>query len=70
MRDMGRANTCALDGKARSALMLAVKACVDSYWMENRAPDSVKALLDAGASVEGIAVPCGYEAVDTLLREA
>ncbi|MDE2126760.1 MAG: ankryin [Armatimonadetes bacterium] len=65
-----RADLDVLDGKGRSALMLAVKACVDSYWMETRAPDSVKALLEAGASAEGIVVPCGYEAVDTLLRDA
>jgi ankyrin repeat protein len=57
----------ALDGKGRTAMMLAVKACVDSYWMERRRPDSVKALIDAGASVAGVDVPCGYDEVDALL---
>jgi hypothetical protein len=56
-----------LDGKGRTAMMLAVKACVDSYWMGRRKPDSVRALLDAGASVAGIELPCGYDEVDALL---
>src|SRR5262249_47322037 len=39
----------AVDGKRRTALMLAVKACVDSHWTDRRSPGSVRALLDAGA---------------------
>ncbi|HEX7085297.1 MAG TPA: ankyrin repeat domain-containing protein [Vicinamibacterales bacterium] len=58
----------AVDGRGRTAMMLAVKACVDSYWMGRRRPDSVRALLDAGASVAGIELPCGYDEVDALLR--
>lgn len=57
------------DGQDRTALMLAVKACVNSYWIEMRAPDSVAALLSAGASVEGVQHPCGYEPVDDLLAD-
>ena len=57
-----------LDGAGRSALSLAVKACVDSYWTRRRSPDSVAALLAAGATTEGIEIPCGYDAVDELLR--
>jgi ankyrin repeat protein len=57
-----------LDGKGRSALALAVRACVDSYWQARRAPDSVRALLRAGASVAGIKFPCGYSPVDELLQ--
>lgn len=60
----------ALDGKGRTALMLAVKACVDSYWTERRTPESVEALLNAGASAEGIDIPCGYKDVDELLLKA
>lgn len=56
------------DGKGRTALALAVKACVDSYWTHLRSPDSVKALLAAGASRDGIRIPCGYAEVDELLR--
>jgi len=48
--------------------MLAAKACVDSYWTEDRAPDSVAALLAAGASINGIHLPTGYDAVDELIR--
>ncbi len=55
------------DGKGRTALALAVKACVDSYWTERRSPDSVEALLQAGASARSIQVPTGYDAVDALL---
>jgi ankyrin repeat protein len=58
----------ALDAKGRTPLALAVKACVDSYWKNRRTPESVEALLLAGATVDGIAVPSGYEEVDDLLR--
>jgi ankyrin repeat protein len=58
----------AVDAKGRTALALAVKACVDSYWTDRRSPDSVEALLRAGASVSGIDVPTGYEEIDVLLR--
>jgi ankyrin repeat protein len=56
------------DGKGRTPLMLAVRACVDSYWQGRRTPESVKALLDAGASPADVPFPSGYEAVDALLR--
>jgi ankyrin repeat protein len=58
----------ALDGKGRSPLALAVRACVDSYWSDRRSPDSVAALLRAGASARGVAFPSGYAEVDELLR--
>jgi ankyrin repeat protein len=57
----------ARDDRGRTPLALAVKACVDSYWAEYRAPDSVRLLLAAGASVEGIPIPSGYDDVDRLL---
>ncbi|WP_420125484.1 ankyrin repeat domain-containing protein [Longimicrobium sp.] len=57
----------ALDGWGRTALMLAVRATVDSYWTHRRSPDSVRALLDAGASIGGVPYPSGYAAVDELL---
>ena len=56
------------DGKGRTALALAVKACVDSYWADRRSPESAEALLRAGASVFGVAYPSGYAEVDELLR--
>jgi hypothetical protein len=56
------------DGKGRTPLALAVRACVHSYWTYRRSPESVQALLNAGASVEGVEYPCGYDAVDDLLR--
>jgi ankyrin repeat protein len=59
----------ALDGRGRTALMLAVKACVESYWKYRRSPDSVDALLKAGATAGGIEIPTGYEEVDELIRE-
>ena len=62
------ASVDALDGKGRTALALAVRACVDSYWADRRSPESVDALLRAGASVSGVAFPSGYTEVDELLR--
>lgn len=56
------------DGEGRTPLALAVHACVDSYWMGVRSPESVDALLRAGASVRGILFPSGYAEVDELLR--
>jgi ankyrin repeat protein len=58
----------ALDAKARTPLMLAVRACVDSYWKQRRTPESVEALLEAGASVLSVEYPSGYAEVDELLR--
>jgi ankyrin repeat protein len=55
------------DGKGRTPLQLAVRACVDSYWTRRRSPESVKALLDAGASIAGVSFPCGYAEVDESL---
>lgn len=57
----------ATDAQGRKALQLAVKACVDSYWTARRSPDSVRALLEAGASTAGIELPSGYNEVDELL---
>jgi ankyrin repeat protein len=57
----------ACDARNRTALQLAVKACIDSYWQYRRQPDSVAALLAAGASANGIDWPTGYEAIDGLL---
>lgn len=56
----------ARDGRDRTPLMLAVKACVDSYWTDRRTPESVEALLRAGATADGITLPCGYDRVDAL----
>ena len=57
------------DGKGRTPLALAVRACVDSYWTWRRSPESVAALLGAGASVKDVPFPSGYEEVDELLRK-
>jgi ankyrin repeat protein len=57
-----------VDDRGRTPLALAVRACVDSYWASRRSPESVKALLDAGASTAGVSVPTGYADIDVLLR--
>lgn len=62
------ADVNARDGQDRTPLMLAVKACVDSYWSDWRKPDSVNALLRAGASTAGVRYPSGYLEVDELLK--
>jgi ankyrin repeat protein len=58
-----------LDGKGRTPLALAVRACVDSYWTDRRTPESVEALLRAGASPNKVEYPSGYAEVDELLRQ-
>lgn len=59
----------ARDVRNRTALQLAVKACTDSYWKYRRRPDSVAALLQAGATTDGIAWPTGFEAIDELPKQ-
>jgi len=59
----------ARDGRGRTPLQLAVRASTDSYWKYRRKPDSVAALLSAGASTDGIDLPTGYSAIDELLVE-
>ncbi|MBO9201603.1 MULTISPECIES: ankyrin repeat domain-containing protein [Niastella] len=58
------------DKNGQTPLNLAIKACVDSYWTARRSPDSVKALLAAGALAINVPYPCGYEEVDELLGKA
>ena len=60
----------ARDGNGVTPLQLAVRACVDSYCTNRRSPESVQALLRAGATIEGIKVPTGYAEIDTLLSSA
>jgi ankyrin repeat protein len=55
------------DARGRTALQLAVRACIDSYWKHRRKPDSVAALLAGGARTDGIDLPTGYSAIDELL---
>jgi hypothetical protein len=57
----------ALDGKGRTALQLAIKATVDSYWTERRSTTSIADFLKAGASTTGIEIPTGYDEADILL---
>jgi ankyrin repeat protein len=59
----------AVDAQGRTPLMLAVRACVDSFWADRRSPESVAALLAAGASVRGVISPCGYAEVDSLIQK-
>jgi ankyrin repeat protein len=57
------------DAKGRTPLALAIRAAVDSYWKYRRTPDSIAALLTAGASVRGVPFPTGYAEADDLLRK-
>ena len=54
--------------EGRTPLVLAVLACVDSYRMERRSPESVQAFLQTGVTVSGIKFPAGYANVDELLQ--
>jgi ankyrin repeat protein len=64
------ANVNALDAKGRTPLQRAILACVDSYWKDRRAPDWIAPLLDAGATLDGIEIPCGYKEADELLMRS
>jgi ankyrin repeat protein len=65
---LGRgAKVNALDARGRTPLALAIRACVDSHWKDRRTPESIEALLQAGASLEGIEIPTGYAEADALL---
>ena len=59
----------AVDAKGRTALQLAIKATVDSYWTRRRTTESIEALLRAGASTTDIELPTGYDEADSLLRK-
>nr|WP_295922859.1 ankyrin repeat domain-containing protein [uncultured Dyadobacter sp.] len=61
------ASVDAADANGRTPLQLAVRACVDSYWMDRRTPRSVALLLKAGANASDIPLPTGYPEVDKLL---
>lgn len=64
------ADVNAADGRGRTPLVLGVKACVDSFWTHRRTPQTVRALLAAGASARGVTLPTGYDEIDVLLRAA
>jgi ankyrin repeat protein len=61
------ADVNARDAKGHTPLMLAIHAATESFWVERRTPDCARALLDAGASTDGVTVPTGYDAIDALL---
>ncbi len=61
------ASASVVDRAGRTPLARAVTACVDSFWTDRRSPESVAALLEAGASLQGVAYPSGYADVDRLL---
>jgi ankyrin repeat protein len=62
------ANVDARDAKGRTPLMQAIRAATESYWMNRRSPRSVTALIDAGATKDGVRLPTGYDEADALLR--
>lgn len=62
------ADVNARDEQNRSALIMAIRACTESYWQGRRKPDSIEALLHAGASTEGITRPTGYPEADRLIE--
>jgi ankyrin repeat protein len=63
------ADVDARDGEQRTPLALAIRACVDSFWTQRRSPESVEALLRAGASLADVRYPSGYDEVDAVMRQ-
>jgi ankyrin repeat protein len=63
------ADVGARDDQGRTPLMLAVKGCLDSYWMGRRTPEPARLLLAAGAPLEEIPRPTGYADLDLVLRQ-
>lgn len=61
------ADVNARDANGNTPLVLAIRACTDSYWMGRRKPDSIEALIEAGAKTEDIILPTGYNEADRLL---
>jgi ankyrin repeat protein len=59
----------AKDANGLTPLMLAIRACVDSYWTEACSPELIRMLLDAGAAATDVEVPTGHAKVDEVLRE-
>ena len=57
------------DGKGRTPLVLAVRACVDSYWMDRRSPESVPRCR-RGASTSGVDLPTGYATLTSCCANA
>ena len=60
----------ATDGAGRTALVVAIRACVASYWSDRRQTDSIAALIAAGADTSSIALPSGYDEADRLIAAA
>ena len=56
------------DSLGRTPLDLALKACVDSWWMGRRTTESIATLLAAGANPAGLALPTGYPEADAVLQ--
>ncbi len=57
-----------VDVNGRTPLMLAIRACVNSYWQYRRTTTSIELLLNAGASMEGVVLPTGYDEADKLFE--
>lgn len=63
------ADVNAKDGRERTVLQRAISACANSYWKRRRTTEWVAPLLKAGATLEGVEIPCGYDEADVLLSE-
>lgn len=57
------------DTKGNTPLMLALKACVDSYWKGRGSTELLQTLLEAGASADKVPFPTGRPEVDALLEK-
>lgn len=64
------ASVNARDGRGQTPLQRAVLACTESHWQRHRTVEWIAPLLEAGAILDGIEIPCGYDEADELLVRA
>lgn len=58
------------DANGRTPLMLAVRACTQSYWSRRCSLNAIRELITAGASPARVILPTGHGEIDEILRTA
>jgi len=56
------------DANGRTPLMLAIRACTQSYWAGRCSLQAIRDLIAAGASTAAISLPTGHAEIDAILN--